>query len=266
MLFYPFIYDIYFSTFYYSLTRPEKIRFIGIGNYITLFNDPHFWVAARNTVLYVVTCLPLEFLLGLGIALLLTKDFKGISLFRLLFILPVLLPPIAITIMWRLMMFPGISIINYLLELIGIGRINWFAGGFPSYFAIILIDVWQWSPFIALILLAGLLGLPVEPYEAARVDGATPTQVFFYISLPLLKPVIFVALILRTLDLIKLFDPIYAIVTGGGCAMETLSVYIYKRGFKILDIGYGSAVSVIFWISAFVIANILVRRFKEYVV
>lgn len=265
-LFYPFIYDIYYSTFYFTLTRPDLTRFIGASNYVAVLTDPDFWLAARNTAFFIVVCLALEFFLGLLLALVLSLDFKGIGVLRTLYILPVLLPPISVAIIWRLMFFPGMSAINYLIEAFFGFQVNWMAGGIPSFLAIILIDIWQWAPFVALILLAGLLGMPPEPIEAARIDGASPSQVFFNIILPYLKPVILVALILRFLDLIKLFDPIYAIVTGGGSVMETLSVYVYKKGFKVLNIGYGSAVSVIFWISAFIIANLAVRRFKEYLV
>ena len=265
-LFYPFIYDIYFSLFYFRLTRPELTRFIGASNYVSILSDPDFWTAAGNTALFIVSCLVIEFFLGLLLALILSFDFKGIGVLRTLYILPILLPPISVGIIWRLMFFPGMSPINYILETLFGFKVDWMGGGIASYLAIILIDAWQWSPFIGLILLAGLLAMPPEPVEAARIDGADPIRVFFHITLPYLKPVILVALILRFLDLIKIFDPIYAIVTGGGSVMETLSVFIYKRGFKVLNIGYGAAVSVIFWIAAFVIANIAVRRFKEYLV
>jgi len=265
-LFYPFIYNIYFSMFYYRLARPELTRFIGIENYVSLFTDPDFYLAARNTVIFILACLGLEFALGLLIALCLSRDFKGIGIFRIFFTLPILLPPISVAIIWRLMIFPEMSLIDFITQTLFNIRINWMAGGFPSYIIVMLIDAWQWAPFVGLILLAGMLGLPPEPVEAARVDGAPPTTVFFRIIIPYLKPIILIALILRFLDLIKLFDPIYAVVTGGGSGIETLSVYIYKRGFKVLDIGYGATISVIFWIVAFIVANLIVRRFKEYLV
>jgi len=263
-LFYPFIYDIYYSAFYFTLTRPELTRFVGVENYIDVLTDPNFWLAARNTALFIVICLPLEFFLGLLLALVLSSDFKGIGILRTLYILPVLLPPVSVAIIWRLMFFPKMGAINYLIEALFGAEINWLAGGMPSFIAVVLIDVWQWAPFVALILLAGLLGMPPEPIEAAKIDGASPSQIFFNITLPYLRPIILVALMLRFLDLIKLFDPIYAIVTGGGSGLETLSIFIYRRGFKVLNIGFGATVSVIFWITAFIIANLVVRRFKEY--
>ena len=265
-LFYPFLYNIFFSTFYYRLPRPELTRFIGVGNYISLFMDYDFYLAARNTVIFILVCLAVEFALGLLIALCLFREFRGIGIFRTLLIIPILLPPISVAIIWRLMIFPGMSIIDFMTQTLLNVKINWMAGGLPSYIIVTLIDAWQWSPFIGLILLAGMLGLPQEPIEAARVDGASTTTVFFKIIIPYLKPIILIALILRFLDLIKLFDPIYAVVTGGGSGIETLSVYIYKKGFKVLDIGYGATVSVIFWIVAFLTANLVVRRFKEYLV
>jgi multiple sugar transport system permease protein len=228
--------------------------------------DYDFYLAARNTVIFVLVCLAVEFALGLLIALCLFREFRGIGIFRTLLIIPILLPPISVAIIWRLMIFPGMSIIDFITQTLLNVKINWMAGGLPSYIIVTLIDAWQWSPFIGLILLAGMLGLPPEPIEAARIDGASTTTVFFKIVIPYLKPIILIALILRFLDLIKLFDPIYAVVTGGGSGIETISVYIYKRGFKVLDIGYGATISVIFWIVAFLAANLIVRRFKEYLV
>lgn len=241
------------------------MRFIGFEHYVSILTDSDFWLAAKNTVFFIAVCLVSEFVLGLGMALLLSKEFKGIGIIRILYTIPILLPPISIAIIWRLMLFPGMSVVDYLLGFFGVPKIAWFGGGWPSYLAIIVIDVWQWAPFVALILLAGLLALPAEPYEAARIDGAKPTQIFFNIVLPMLKPIILVVLTLRFLDLIKFFDPIYAVVTGGGSGMETISVYIYKKGFKILNVGFGSAVSVIFWVAAWVTAYLVVRRFKEYI-
>jgi len=263
-LFYPFLYNIYYSLHYYRLPRPELFQFIGISNYLYLFSDADFYLAVRNTILFIAVCLTLEFFLGLLIALVLSREFKGIGILRTLLIMPILIPSISIAILWRLMIFPQMSVINYLLNTLFNIDVHWMAGGFPTFLIVILIDAWQWSPFIGLILLAGMLGVPIELIEAAKVDGASPTTVFFKIILPYLKPVILIALILRFLDLIKLFDPIYAVVTGGGSGIETLSVYIYKKGFKVLDIGYGGSVSVVFWIGAFVAANLFVRRFKEY--
>ncbi|MEM3708897.1 MAG: sugar ABC transporter permease [Nitrososphaerales archaeon] len=251
---------------YYRLPRPELFRFTGISNYLYLFVDTDFYLAIRNTVLFIITCLTVEFFLGLLIALVLSKEFKGIGILRTILIMPILIPTISISILWRLMIFPQMSVINYFTNTLFNIEVNWMAGGLPTFLIVVLIDAWQWSPFIGLILLAGMLGVPIELIEAAKVDGASSTTVFFKIILPYLKPVILIAIILRFLDLIKLFDPIYAVVTGGGSGIETLSVYIYKKGFKVLDIGYGGAVSVIFWVGAFVAANLFVRRFKEYLV
>lgn len=258
--FYPFIYNIYISFFDYSLYTPE-INFIGIDNYVKMLQDLNFYQSLGVSFLFMAICISIEFALGLGIALLLARELRGISIFRILFTMPILFMPIGVAVMWKLQFLPMMGMIDYFFRLLGY-EVPWVGHPVFSFIVITIIDAWQWTPFIVIILLAGLLSLPKEPYEAAAIDGLPPLKVFTRITLPMLKPAIAVAVILRSLDLFKLFDSIYAI-TLGGSGTETLSFYIYRTGFSTLNIGYSGTVSFIFWIVAFILANILVRVFKS---
>ena len=255
---YPFIYDIYISFFYYSLQKPMEPVFIGFDNYVKVFSDPAFINSIKITFVYTAICFVIELGLGMGIAFLLARDLPGITVLRILFMIPVLLMPIGIGVMWKLMFLPGFGVADYLAGFFGMAGLPWFGDFFWSSVLIILMDVWQWTPFMTLIILAGILGLPKEPYEAAAVDGLTQRQIFTKITLPMLGPVIAIASLLRILDLFKLYDPIF-VVTRGGVGTETLSHYIYRTGFRILNIGWAGCVSFMFWIIVFVLANILVR-------
>ncbi len=260
-LFFPFIFDIYYSGFRYNLAYPE-MPFIGFRNYEKLFSEPEWWSSFGTTILFMVACIVSEFLLGLGLALVCATDFKGVGALRVIMLIPMMMIPAATGIMWKLMMYPGRSIIDLGLASIGLPEIPWLGNTFWTPLAVVIMDVWQWSPFIAIILLAGLMGQPLEPFEAARVDGARPLFVFRKLTLPMLYPAISVALILRVLDLLKLFDQPFVLAMGGS-GTETVTFYVYRVGFRILDIGYGSAISVIFWIFVWVLANILAIRMRR---
>jgi multiple sugar transport system permease protein len=263
-LFFPFIFDIYFSGFHYNLQYPE-MPFTGFANYEKLFSDPEWWTSLATTFQFTVVCIAFEFLLGLGLALFCARDFKGVGALRVIVLIPMMMIPAATGIMWKLMMYPGRSVIDLMLEAIGLPAVKWLGNSFWTPVAVVIMDVWQWAPFIAIILFAGLMGLPLEPFEAARVDGARPFFVFRKLTLPMLYPAISVALILRVLDLLKLFDQPFVLASGGS-GTETVSFYIYRIGFRILDVGYGSTISVVFWILVWVLANILawrIRRFYE---
>ncbi|MCX6090278.1 MAG: sugar ABC transporter permease, partial [Candidatus Atribacteria bacterium] len=206
------------------------------------------------------TALFLELLLGLGIALLINEEFKGQYLVRLILMLPLAATPVAVSYMWRIMYNPTQGIINYFLRLFhlpGWAGIFDFMTAMPS---IIIVDIWQWTPFMSLIILAGLMSIPQEPIEASRVDGATPIQTFRYVTLPLLKPVMAVGVLLRTIDLFKTFDIIYALTGGGpGRATETLNVHIYLSAFRSLEMGYATAMTLIALAIITVLCTVFIR-------
>jgi multiple sugar transport system permease protein len=259
-LFFPFLFDIYYSTFNYNLAY-VGMSYIGGANYQQMFSDANFWMAFTATIMFAVACIVLEFLLGLGLALYCARDFRGVGAMRIIMLVPMMMIPVATGIMWKLMMFQD-NMLNYLERVMGLPVVPWLGSRFWTPIGVVIMDVWQWTPFIAIILLAGLMGLPLEPFEAARVDGARALTVFRRLTLPMLYPAISVALILRVLDLLKLFDAPY-VMSGGGSGTETLSIYVYREGFSVLNIGYSSAVAVVFFVFVWVLANIIATRMRR---
>jgi len=238
---YPLIY-----VFYLSLQRRLLIfdisRFVGLDNYIFLLRDDRFWNAMKNTAYFTVVSVSLELLFGLSIALLLNRQFRFRGLVRAIVLIPWAIPTVVSARMWEWIYNTDFGILNYLLGT----EINWL--GSPSWAmnAAIFMDVWKTTPFVAILLTAGLQIIPRDLYQAAMIDGAGSWAVFRKITLPLLKPVILVVLIFRTLDAFRVFDAVY-VLTGGGPAntTETLSIYAYKVLFQTLQFGYGSTLSVI---------------------
>lgn len=258
---YPFIYSVRLS--FFSVPFGRIRYFAGLENYAELLHDPFFWNGIKNTGIIGGSALALEFLIGFTLALLLSRKIKLRGLFRAIFIIPMMLIPVVTALIWRLMFFPGGSVVSDVLRHLRLvtGDPNWIGQPALARLMLIVMDVWAWTPFIFMILLAGLQGLPPEPLEAAEVDGANALQRFVHVTLPLLKPIIVIALLLRGMDAIKFFDAVYAVTGGGpGSSTETISFYLYRIGFKSFKMGYASAMSVIVFVIVFVLANYLLRK------
>jgi multiple sugar transport system permease protein len=241
----PIIYNIYmsFQDWMIGLGSPD---FVGIENYLELFQDPRFWNGVKVMFYFSGLSLALEITLGLMIALFLNRDFRGQDFVHTVYIFPFAATPVAIALIWRIMLNPEIGVMNYLLECLGLPGSLWISSAATVVPSLVLVDVWKWTPMITLIVLAGLKSLPEQPYESARIDGANGFQIFRYITLPLIKPTLIAALILRALDNLKEFDIIYTITQGGpGNASETLYLYAYKTSFNFFKAGYGSAMIII---------------------
>ncbi len=226
-----------------SLTDAHGIT---IGNYTRLFHDRSFGVAAAQTLLYAAVALTLEFFLGLGLALLVDSLARGRALIRVGLLAPMLLPPVVAAVIWRLIYNPEFGVLNGTLRRLGFHTANltWTSGRTSAMFSVILVDVWEWTPFLFLLLTAGLQAIPAEPLEAARVDGASYWQTLRDVILPLLKPVILLAVLLRSMDLLRIFDQIFLLTQGGpGSATETVSLYIYRTAFRFSNFGYAAAMS-----------------------
>ena len=235
-----------FYVFYLSLQRRLLIfdiaRFVGFDNYLFLLSDGRFWNALKNTAYFTAVSVSLELLLGLSIAVLLNRQFRMKGLARAAILIPWAVPTVVSARMWEWIYNTDFGILNYLIG----AKINWLGSPFWALNAAVFMDVWKTTPFAAILLMAGLQVIPQELYQAARVDGAGSWEIFRRITLPLLKPVILVILIFRTLDAFRVFDAIY-VLTGGGPAntTETLSIYAYKVLFQTLQFGYGSTLSVV---------------------
>ena len=199
-----------------------------------------------HTVVYAAIALTFEFFIGLALALLLNAQMRGRSVIRAVLLLPMMLPAVVVGVVWRLMLNSNFGAVNGTLKGIGINAdaLTWTASPKLAMASVIVADVWQWTPFMFLILLAGLQAIPQEPYEAALIDGASAWQTFRHVTLPLLKPAILIALLLRTMDLLRVFDQIFILTEGGpGFATETVSLYIYRTAFRFSNFGYAAAMS-----------------------
>ncbi len=232
-------------TFWLSFRRQMPIfgisAFAGLENYRFLFQDERFWNALGNTAYFVALSVPLEVGLGLGFALLLNRQFPGRGVARALVLVPWAVPTVVAARFWQWVFNADYGVLNYLLGT----QINWLGDPVWALHAAVLADVWKTTPFAVLLLLAGLQVIPDELYRAARVDGATSWQLFRHITLPLLRPVILLVLLFRTMDAARIFDLVF-VLTGGGPAntSETLVVYTYKLLYRTLQFGYGSALAV----------------------
>lgn len=238
---YPASYVIYLSL-HRRLLIFDISRFIGIENYIFLLSDDRFWNALKNTAYFTTVSVSLELLLGLCIAVLLNRQFRFRGWIRAVVLIPWAIPTVVSAKMWEWIYNADFGILNYLLGV----KINWLGSPFWALNAAVFMDVWKTTPFVVILLLAGLQVIPKDIFQAARVDGAGAWSVFRRITLPLLTPVILVVLIFRSLDAFRVFDAVY-VLTGGGPAntTETLSIYAYKVLFQTLQFGYGSTLAVI---------------------
>lgn len=243
ILVYPMVNSLVYSFQSFNLLRPDAQSFVGLDNYARLLSSPQFWKSLRVTLIFTIIGVSLEFIFGMALALLLNRDLLGRRIVRTVILIPFFSTPVVVALAWKLMLHTEFGMVNYLLSLAGLQAQNWLGPGLalPS---LITVEVWQHTSFVILILLAGLQALPHEPYEAATIDGANRWQLFVHITLPLLKPVILVTLVFRTMFTLRIFDTIW-VLTGGGPADETrtFSIGIYLSGFRQFDIGTGAALS-----------------------
>jgi multiple sugar transport system permease protein len=262
MLVFPFTYTVAISLFDWTIGG-NSTRWVGLGNYVAASHDARFLNSVINTAVYTVLSVTGEVVLGVAFALLLFRPFALRGVARALFMLPMAATPVAIALVWLLMFDPASGVLNYLLGIVGLPPSVWVNDARLAIPALALVDIWQWTPLVMLIVLGGLASLPVEPYEAAVIDGASRLQSFVYLTLPLLRPYIVVAALFRSIDALKTFDTIF-VITGGGPAFasETLNLYIYRSAFDYLKMGYSSALLVIFFMIVLLVslALVILRR------
>ena len=243
MVIFPFGYALWLSFLDYKIGQP--VTFIGLGNYQALTADPQFWNGLRLTFYLYIGALLLQLVLGVALGLLLHRIETMKGLIRTVMISPFMLPPVVVGMMAIVVLDPGMGVANYLLKSVGIPPSLFLASTDFVIFTVVLIDTWQWTPFVALIVLGGLQSLPGRVYEAAAIDGAVGWRSLVYITLPLLGPTILTAAVLRSVDLLRFFDVIYITTQGGpGYASSTLNIYAYRKGFEFSDIGYASALMI----------------------
>ena len=243
MVVFPFGYAFWLSLMDYKIAQSHQ--FIGLGNYKALLADEQFWNGARLSAILYITALIVQLVLGVALGMLLHRVQFMRGLVRTLMVSPFMLPPVVIGMMSIVILDPGMGVANYLLKSAHLPTSLFLASTDYVIFTVVLIDTWQWTPFVALIVLGGLQSLPTKIYEAAAIDGATGWREFFYITLPMLGPTILTAAVLRSVDLLRFFDVIYITTQGGpGYASSTLNIYAYRKAFEFSDIGYASALMI----------------------
>lgn len=252
-------------SFYLSLHK--YILQFGLGkwtylqNYIKAFTHREFLISMKNTFVLTFSVVSLEFIIALGLALILNRnDIKGKKFYTIILMLPVMMPPIAVGLIWRLLLHPDLGIINYLIGFIGVPKLGWYGDPKLAMLTVIGVDVWHETSLIMIVLLAGLTSLDKTPYEAALVDGASSVQTFFYITLPMLSPIITVAILIRMIAAIKTYDLIYILTRGGpGFRTETMSYYVYKMAFRKMSMGDAAAQSFILLLIILMFSLVLIK-------
>ena len=245
MMVFPVAYTIVLGFTGWNLTSADTFRFVGFRSFTRVFEEPRFLDAVLRTFEFSALAVAVETTSGVALALILHRNFFGKGLVKLLLLLPLVATPVAIGIVWNLFYDPNIGLLNYLLSALGLPPSQWVYSPDTVLPALALVDIWQWTPMITLISLAGLAGLSSEPYESARVDGANSAQILFRITLPMLTPTILTAVVLRSVDALKTFDIIYAMTGGGpGYASETLNIMAFKFSFEYFRMGQASVVLV----------------------
>jgi multiple sugar transport system permease protein len=254
---FPTLYSIYMSLFDWNWG--QRFNFVGADNYVSLAGDERFRTALLNTFVFTVAAVGVEFLIGLGLALVVHRIRRGVSVFRTLLLVPLMVSGIIVSVIWKIMLDPTLGILNYVLQAIGFAPVGFFGDPGLAMASVVLVDLWWQSAFVFIVLLAGLGSLPQEPLEAAEVDGAGTLQRLWYVTLPLLRPVILVVLLFRTIDCLKVFAIIFG-TTGGGPlgTTESVQVLAYRVAFKQLNMSQSMTMMVIF--SVIVLAIVLLYQ------
>jgi multiple sugar transport system permease protein len=262
ILVYPLWDGLRASSSFYRYGRP--LRNIGFENYLKLWTDDQFLNSLRVTLSFVTLSVAIETILGLALALFCLREFRGIRLLRTILILPMVITPVVVGIVFRLIYASDAGLLTALSEALGGSPVQILSDPGRAFFGLVALDVWEWTPLIFLILLAGLQSLPIEPFEAARVDGAGPWRVFVDHTLPMLRPVLAVAIVLRTIDAFGTFDQIFVLTRGGpGEATKLLSIYGYDTAFKFQETGYAAAMFVTMGLLMLAMALAAVRLLRR---
>ena len=262
---FPLIFSFVLAFMSWDLSRLEGgAYFIGLRNFITLVNDARFWNTARVSLIFVTGAVTLEYVLGLGVAMLLNQQIRFRRFFLVAFLLPMMLTPAAVAYAGRMLFNEGMGPINDIIQLLGGPQIPWFSNRLLALPSLMLLDAWEWTPFMMIVLFAGLQSLPPEVDEAARVDGANSWQLFRHITFPMLAPVSITAVLIRGLEAFKLFD-IVSVMTGGGpgTATEPVTLYAYLVGMKNGNLGYASAIAYALLIMIIIFSTIFLNSLRR---
>jgi len=259
----PLLWTLYISTVSYTLVHPGY-DFAGLDNYRGAFAEDYFGDSLWVTVKFVVAVVIIEFLIGFTVALMLNSVTRFKDVYYLILLMPLLINPVVVAQIWRMFLHPELGIVNYVIGLVGVPKINWLGDARIAFWTVVLVDIWHQVSFMIILLLAGLSALPREPFEAARMDGATTLQAFLHVTLPLMRPVIVVTLLIRLIFAVKTFDLVFIMTRGGpGTATDLISYFIYRSAFYGLDIGQASAISVILLVVVLALTAYLYRYMRS---
>ena len=258
VIIFPWMFTVWMSAFDWKIG--SVAHFVGFDNYVGLATNQRFIESIGHTFYFTALAVVFPLMLGTIAALIFHREFPLRGVLRAVFTMPMMATPVAIALVWTMMFHPQQGVLNYLLSLIGLPPSLWVYSPTLVIPSLVLVEVWHWTPLVMLIVLGGLAALPVEPYESARLDGATEWQLFRYITLPLIAPFLVVAAVIRTIDAVKAFDTIYVISQGGpGTASETINLYLYLQAFAFYNVGNASAVVVVFFAIILALALLLLH-------
>jgi multiple sugar transport system permease protein len=256
VIIFPWLFTLWMSAFDWKIGSMP--HFVGADNYIKLATNTRFHEAVGHTLYFTVLAVIFPLIFGIVAALIFHREFPFRGVLRSIFTMPMMATPVAVALVWTMMFHPQQGVLNYLLSLIGLPPSLWVYSPTLVIPSLVLVEIWHWTPLVMLIVLGGLAALPIEPYESARLDGASEWQLFRYITFPLVAPFIVVAAVIRTIDAIKAFDTIYVISqVGPGTASETINLYLYLQAFAFYNVGNASAVVVVFFALILALAMLL---------
>jgi len=264
VILFPILFTIFTSFHDYTLIHPNFETATGLDKYTEAVAEEYLHTSIWVTVKFVIASVVIEFVIGFTVALMLNTVQRFKTIYYFILLMPLLINPVVVGLVWRMLLHTELGIVNYVIGRIGIPPVNWLGDADVAFWTVVLVDIWHQVSFMAILLLAGLSALPREPYEAARMDGASALRCFFHITLPLMRPVITVALLLRMIFAIKTFDIVFIMTKGGpGTATDLISYYIYRAAFFGLDISKASAMSVLLLIAVLALTIYLYRYMKS---
>lgn len=261
---FPILFTLYTSAFDFTLINPRHDTFVGLDHYARAFGLAEFGNALYVTLWFVVAVVVLEFAVGFLVALMLNAVERGKAVYYAILLCPLLINPVVVGLIWRMFLHPELGIANYVLGLVGLGPVNWLGDPTNAFWTLVAVDIWHQVSFMIVLLLAGLASLPKEPYEAARMEGAGTLACFWHVTLPLMRPVILVTLLIRLIFAVRTYDLIYIMTRGGpGQATDLVSYFIYRQAFVGLNIGQASALAVLLLLIVMALTGYLYRHMRS---
>lgn len=266
IIIFPLVFTFRLSCTGWDVMQPS-LESIGFDNFARVFQDARFWDSLATSGTIVLSVVAIQYIIGFSLALLLWQDIERNRFFRVLFIIPMLTTPVIISIVWGTMFHESLGPINDLLAMLHLPTVPWLSEPIAALMSVIIVDVWQWTPFVCILLLAGLLSLPREPYEAAAMDGANRFQTFWHLTFPMIAPVTIGILIIRIIEASKIMETVYVLTSGGpGTSTETAPYYIFIRGLREFQIGYSAAMAVVYLLMMIVALTLIARGLTKVLV